>query len=66
MCYLLHQLLEKSAKRYPNKQAIIYKDKSITYRELEEVSNQLAHVLERQGIKRGDRVGLYLDRKSVV
>ena len=62
MCHLLHQLLEQTASRYPDKQAVIYKAKNITYRELDEVSNRLAHVLRRQGIERGDRVGLCLGK----
>jgi acyl-CoA synthetase (AMP-forming)/AMP-acid ligase II len=37
MPYLLHQLLEVSAKNYPNKEAVIYKNSSITYRELDEL-----------------------------
>ena len=62
MSHLLHQLLEKNASLYPDKQAVIYKAQSITYRELDEVSNQLAHVLGRQGIQSGDRVGLCLGK----
>lgn len=61
MPYLLHQLLEVSAKNYPDKEAVIYKNSSITYLELDELSNQLASVLRSNGIKRGDRVGISLD-----
>ena len=35
---------------------------SITYRELEERSNQLAHFLREQGIQKGDRVGLFFPK----
>ena len=62
MPYLLQQLLEISAKQYPDREAVIYKNSSITYRELEEVSNQLARVLSSYGISRGDRVGIYLNK----
>jgi amino acid adenylation domain-containing protein len=62
MPYLLHQLLEISAKHYPDQEAVIYKNSSISYRELDQVSNQLAHVLTSCGISRGDRVGICLDK----
>lgn len=62
MSYLLQQLLERSAKQYPAKEAVIYKTHSITYQELDVVSNQLAHVLRSTGIERGDRVGIYLNK----
>ena len=32
---------------------------TVTYRELDERSNQLAHFLQARGVKKGDRVGLY-------
>src|SRR4028119_327645 len=62
MPYLLQQLLEISAKQYPDREAVIYKNSSITYRELDQVSNQLAHVLISCGISRGDRIGIYLNK----
>jgi amino acid adenylation domain-containing protein len=64
MPYLLQQLLEISAKQYPDKEAVIYKNNSITYRELETISNQLAWVLKSSGIEKGNRVGICL-KKSI-
>ena len=68
MAYVLQQLLRKSAKAYPEKPAVWARGKSITYRELEERSNQLAHLLRDQGIEKGDRVGLFFPKavESVV
>lgn len=62
MPFLLHQLLSDSAARYPNKDAIIFSDQTITYAKLEEESNKLAHELVRLGVKRGSRVGIYMKR----
>ena len=62
MAYLLQQLLSRSAAKYPDKDAVIYQDASITYSELEKVTNQLAHLLIAYGVKRGDRVGIYLHK----
>jgi len=62
MAYVLQQLLSKSAKAYPEKPAVWARGKSITYRELDERSNQLAHLLRKQGINKGDRVGLFFPK----
>jgi L-proline---[L-prolyl-carrier protein] ligase len=68
MAYLLHQLLARTALQEPDKNAIVCNNESMTYRELEETSNKLAHVLRHYGIERGDRVGIYLNKsiESVV
>ncbi|HYA23932.1 MAG TPA: amino acid adenylation domain-containing protein [Terriglobales bacterium] len=62
MAYILQQLLSKSAAQYPEKEAVCARGRSLTYRELEERSNQLAHLLRRHGLKKGDRVGLYFPK----
>jgi amino acid adenylation domain-containing protein len=68
MAYLLHQLLTKSAEKCPNNQAVWARGRSLTYRELDERSNQLAHLLRERGIRKGDRVGIYFPKavESVV
>src|SRR5258707_5897276 len=62
MAYILQQLLSKSAKAYPEKMAVWARGRSITYRELEERSNQMAHLLRKHGINKGDRVGLFFPK----
>ena len=62
MAYVLQQLLARSAKAYPEKPAVWARGKSITYRELDERSNQLAHFLVERGINKGDRVGLFFPK----
>jgi len=62
MAYVLQQLLSKSAKAYPEKVAVWARGRSITYRELEERSNQMAHLLRKEGIQKGDRVGLFFPK----
>lgn len=62
MPYLLQQLLKISAKHYSEREAVIYKDRSITYRELDQLSNQLASVLTNCGVSKGDRIGIYLNK----
>lgn len=62
MAYILQQLLKKSAALYPDKTAVWARGRSLTYRELDEQSNQLAHLLQQHGVKKGDRVGLYFPK----
>jgi amino acid adenylation domain-containing protein len=62
MAFLLHQLLSEAAAKYPDRKAIIFKDLNINYQDLEEMSNKLAHTLVETGIKRGDRVGIFIDK----
>src|SRR5580704_15906439 len=62
MAYVLQQLLSKSAARFPEKTAVWARNCSITYRELDERSNQLAHLLQQSGVRKGDRVGLFFPK----
>src|SRR6266480_339003 len=62
MAYVLHQLLTESAARDPNAEAVRLLNETITYRELETRSNQLAHALIESGVTPGDRVGIYLQK----
>jgi amino acid adenylation domain-containing protein len=62
MAFLLHHLLSISAAKYPERDAIICKDRTISYRELERQSNKLAHKLIALGVEKGDRLGLFFDR----
>jgi len=62
MAYVLQQFLSDSAFRYPEKTAVSARGRSLTYRELEELSNQLAHLLQQRGIRKGDRVGLFFPK----
>jgi fatty-acyl-CoA synthase len=47
-----------NAKRYPDKKAVIMDDKSLTFSQLNRLSNQLAYGLLSINVKPGDRVGL--------
>ncbi len=61
---LVHDYLIRTAKLYPNKTAIIYKDIRINYQELNEKSTSLASSLKKLGIKRRDRIIVYLENSS--
>jgi len=56
----LFQLLADSARKYPNTPCTIFKGAEITYREMDELTDRLAAGLAELGIKKGDRVGLFM------
>jgi amino acid adenylation domain-containing protein len=53
---LLQDFLSDTAARLPDKHALVCGESRLTYRELEERSNGLAHALMDGGLVRGDRV----------
>ena len=56
----LHYNLEVSARRYPDRAAIVYYGSTVTYAELEHEAAALAGFLQQRcGVARGDRVLLY-------
>ena len=60
----LHRFFELTSDRIPNKVALEGGDRLLTYRELDERANQLAHFLRGLGIGAGARVGILLHRSS--
>ena len=56
----LHAILEKTAKENPEKVAIAYFKGEITYAELDSLSSQFAVALIASGVKKGERVALFL------
>lgn len=59
----LHQLLEDSARRFPDRTAI--EDEAgqvLTYRELDNRASQLCSTLTRHGVGPGDRVGIWIPK----
>jgi len=58
---LLQDYLTHSARRLPDKVALVCQKQRVTYRALDERSNALAHTLIRRGVRRGDRVMVFSD-----
>ena len=46
----IHQLFEEQVEKTPDNIAIVYEEQQLTYRELNERANQLAHYLRTQGV----------------
>jgi acyl-CoA synthetase (AMP-forming)/AMP-acid ligase II len=58
---LVQHFLESSARRLPNKVALICGDRRLRYREIDERANCVARFLRENGIERQDRVAIFLD-----
>jgi long-chain acyl-CoA synthetase len=56
----LHEILANTARAYPKQIAVEFLDAEMTYEELNLLSDQLAAALARLGVKRGDRVAVFL------
>jgi long-chain acyl-CoA synthetase len=54
----LSVLLEDSARRYPDRVAVVLGDTRLTYRQVDAAANQVANLLTAKGIGRGDKVAL--------
>ena len=53
--------LRDSARRFPDKAALIVADRRLTFAEIDRKSDRLAAFLRAKGIKRGDRVVIFMD-----
>lgn len=54
----LGDLLTRTVARYPKKRAFLYKDRDITYEELDMLVNQTANGLWHDGVKKSDRLAV--------
>ena len=58
----VHELIEDQARRTPEAVAVVFQNDQITYRQLNERANQLAHYLREMGVKPDSLVGVCLER----
>ena len=54
----LNVLLESACRKFPEKDAVVYGEQRLSYRELEAASRRAADVFRREGVRRGDRVAV--------
>ena len=59
MALNIADLAEHAIDAVPDRVALICGDEQLTYGQLEEKANRLAHYLIDQGVKKDDKVGLY-------
>jgi amino acid adenylation domain-containing protein/non-ribosomal peptide synthase protein (TIGR01720 family) len=58
----VHQLIEQQVELTPNATALVFEDEQLSYQELNQRANQLAHYLIAQGVKPEDKVGIAVER----
>jgi len=58
----VHILFEKQVEKTPDHIAVVYKQKHLTYRQLNNRANQLANYLKSLGVKPETRVGICVER----
>ncbi|MBD5797972.1 hypothetical protein BHU24_24510 [Bacillus pseudomycoides] len=58
----IHQLFEEQAECVPDNIAVVFENKELTYRELNERANQLARTLKFRGIQENQLVGIMVER----
>ncbi|MBK7992404.1 MAG: AMP-binding protein [Blastocatellia bacterium] len=60
----IHQLFEHQVIKSPSSTAIVFENNQLSYKELNEKANQLAHFLRKLGVTSNSRVGLLIERSS--
>ena len=58
----VHVLCEAQVDRTPEATALLFRDTALTYRELDEEANRLAHHLSMRGARRGSIIGISVER----
>ncbi|MDY6821873.1 MAG: AMP-binding protein, partial [Deferribacterota bacterium] len=56
--WVIADMIRRTAHHYPNKTALIFRDKQMTYSELEKTCNRTANALADLGVKKYDRVAI--------
>ena len=56
----LFYFLEESARKYPDRACTIFKGAEISYKEMNDLTDRIAAAITDLGIKKGDRVGIFM------
>jgi len=56
----VHRLFEQTVEKYPDTPCTIFKGSKISYSEMHEITDRLAAGLADLGVKKGDRVGIFM------
>ena len=63
---LLHEYFDESVRRFPHKEALIFENTRYTYTHIYKMAHALSMQLQRLGLKRQDRVLIYMDNAPEV
>jgi len=58
----IHQQFVAQVEKFPDAIAVVCEDKTLTYQQLNHRANQLAHYLQKLGVKPEVRVGIFVER----
>ncbi|MEH2040969.1 amino acid adenylation domain-containing protein [Nostoc sp.] len=58
----IHQLFEEQVEKTPQALAVVYENQQLTYEELNQQANKIAHYLQRLGVKPDVPVGICVER----
>lgn len=58
MSATIHGVLERNARKYPDKEAFITATSRLTFAEMNQKCNQIAKLLQEKGVHRGDRIAI--------
>ncbi|MBW4454436.1 MAG: amino acid adenylation domain-containing protein [Nostoc indistinguendum CM1-VF10] len=58
----IHQLFEAQVEKTPDAVAVVFENQQLTYRELNQKANQIAHYLQKLGVKPEVLVGICVER----
>ncbi|MGE5074028.1 MAG: long-chain-fatty-acid--CoA ligase [Anaerolineae bacterium] len=56
----LYAFLQESARKYPDRACTIFKGAAISFKEMDALTDSLAAALVEMGVKKGDRVGIFM------
>jgi long-chain acyl-CoA synthetase len=57
-------LINRAVRQYPNNLALVYGEKRLTFLQLNDRVNRLANALIKQGLKKGDRIGILMKNST--
>lgn len=58
----IHKLFEEQVTRTPDKVALVFEDKKLTYKQLNQKANSLACVLRKKGVIAESKIGIMIER----
>ncbi len=56
----LFHFLEESARKYPDRACTLFKGATISFKEMNDATDRIAGALAAMGVKKGDRVGIFM------
>lgn len=56
----LFHFLEESARKYPDRPCTLFKGATISFKEMNDATDRIAGALAAMGVKKGDRVGIFM------